>query len=227
MPWKIMVVDDEPDVLKLIKAMVEPLGCDVITIQDSREAAQRLTVEKVDGVFVDVRMPHIDGFELTRFIRTTARNDKVPIVLLTGLDDAQTMRKGFQAGATMFLGKPFTHERMYSLFNAMRSALFRERRRYVRLPFRAAVRCSSKGRNFTSSTLDIAEGGMLIEPSGRLDVGEELDLEFNLPSEREPLRVRGRVVRKEPPDRAGIEFTNVPSREKEMLLTYITAAIKV
>ncbi len=66
MPARIMAVDDEPDVLRTFKTLVEPLGYEVITIVDGREAAERLKSEKFDGIFVDAQMPHLDGFELTK-----------------------------------------------------------------------------------------------------------------------------------------------------------------
>ena len=96
-----MVVDDEPAVLDLIKSMIEPMGCEIQTMDDSRAAAERLETEKFDGVLVDVVMPHLDGFELTKRIRRSRNNRE--IVMLTGFDDVDTIRKGFGAGATCFL----------------------------------------------------------------------------------------------------------------------------
>jgi CheY-like chemotaxis protein len=67
-----MVVDDEPDVLKSIKAMLESLECEVRTMDDSREAAKRLERERFDGILLNVRMPHLDGLELTKLIRASS-----------------------------------------------------------------------------------------------------------------------------------------------------------
>lgn len=63
MKLRIMAVDEELPVLNLLKGMLEPLGCEVRAVADSRVAAERLNEEKVDGLIVDVRMPHMDGFE--------------------------------------------------------------------------------------------------------------------------------------------------------------------
>lgn len=138
---KVMVVDDEPEVLQLIKVMIQPLRCDVLAISDSGEAARRLEAKKFDGVLLDVLMPHLDGIELARLIRKSALNRGVPIVMLTGLDDVNTTCRGFSAGATCFLGKPASRERLYALVKAMRASLLREKRRHARLPYRTAVNC--------------------------------------------------------------------------------------
>jgi CheY-like chemotaxis protein len=139
MALKIMVVDDEPGVLKLLKAMVEPLGIQVVTMADSREASARLEREKFDGIFVDVRMPHMDGFELTTHVRASRSNSGIPIVMLTGLNDVQAMRQAFKVGVTFFLNKPFTREQVTRLLKAARGAMLREKRRYARLPLQTTV----------------------------------------------------------------------------------------
>src|SRR5271157_3835465 len=104
---KILLVDDEPEVCRLVKTMVEPLGVEVRTSSDSREAALILQTEKFDGIMLDVAMPNLDGVELTRKIRASPPNQQVPIIMITGMDDVETMRRAFEAGATFFIGKPF------------------------------------------------------------------------------------------------------------------------
>ena len=113
---KILVVDDEPEVCKLLKSMVEPLGVEVRTSSDSREAALIVENEKFDGIMLDAVMPNLDGFELARIIRTTPPNQQAPIIMITGMDDVDTMRRAFKAGATFFIGKPFSREKIYALF---------------------------------------------------------------------------------------------------------------
>jgi CheY-like chemotaxis protein len=252
MALKILAVDDEPGVLNLLKTMVEPLGYEVVTLADSRQAALRIEDEKFDGILLDVLMPHLDGFELTRRIRSSRLNFGVPIVMLTSLNDVGTMRKGFTLGVTFFLGKPFTRERIYGLFKAARGSFLREKRLRARLPFRTTVKCKIGQfgeRQFRSGSLDIGVGGLLLEPSGGLDVGQELFLEFMLPPgsatmapvedkprkslfhdaparEEEPRQVRAKVVYREPPDRIAVEFVLPPADVLEAIQRYITADVR-
>jgi CheY-like chemotaxis protein len=223
---KIMAVDDEPAVVGLLKAHLESLGCEVLAIVDSREAAKQLEVEKVDGLFVDFRMPHVDGFELAKLVRKSKLNRLVPIVMLTGLDDAETMRRAFNMGISFFLGKPFTRERVYNLYIATRGPMLREKLRYIRLPYRTTVECTwgpQHQSHFKSSSVDIGEGGMLLSPSGGVAVGQELDLSFSLPDYPQALKVHARVVREVPPRGIGLMFLSLDAREKEALQKYIAA----
>ncbi len=226
MAIKVMVVDDEPEILKLFKATVEPLGYEVLTLVDSREAAQRLKSEKFDGVFVDMKMPYMDGFELTRCARASPLNGTVPIVMLTAYDDLETMRKAFQVGITFFLGKPFTRERAFSLFGAMRGAMLKEKRRHARLPFRTVVNCMLGQKQFKAASLNISGSGILMEPSGGLEVGQEIGLEFAMPGAPRLLKPHAKVVRKEPPDRVGLKFSALEPADREAIQHYMLAGVK-
>ncbi len=230
MSLKVMVVDDDPEVLKSIQTMLEPLGCEILGMGDSREAALRLEKEKFDGIFLDVKMPDLDGFELTKLARRSTLNREVPVVMLTGFDDVETMRKGFRAGATCFLGKPVSLERLYALIKAMRGAMLKEKRRHARLPFRAAVKCRVGPdfyRQFVSNSSTISESGMSLESSGGAEVGQELDLEFVISASAKPMKVRVRVVRRAPPDLLGVEFLKLETKCREAIQRYVEGAVKL
>lgn len=225
MSLKIMVVDDEPEVLKLVKTVLEPLGYEVLTEADSRQAAERLDKQKFDGVFVDVRMPNMDGFELTKRIRTSPSNARVPIAMITGFDDVESMRQGFKAGVTFFLSKPFNPDKLRGALNAMRSVMLREKRRYARLPLRTTVSCRFGERQCKLGSVNISECGMLLESSPGLEVGQEVHLQFMIPLGREPLKPRCKVVRKEPPDRIGVQFLALEPEDREAIQGYITGRL--
>jgi CheY-like chemotaxis protein len=229
MKIRIMAVDDEPAVLGLLKPMLEAHGYEVMATTDSREALQRLEIEKVDGLFVDVRMPYLDGFELTRQVRALKLNGQVPIVMLTGSDDGETMRKGFNMGISFFLGKPFTRERVYRLLGAIKGSLAQEQQRYVRIPFQTTVGCNwgyhSAGQ-FKSDSQDISQGGMRLSALGGLDVGIGVSLTFALPNFSQKLSVEAKVVRKVPDDGIGLKFVGLPPWEKASLQQYIRACLK-
>ncbi len=226
MALRIMAVDDEPDVLRLVKTMVEPLGVEVLTVADSREAATRLEIEKFDGFLVDVQMPYVNGFELTKLVRASRFNSKTPIVMLTGHDDVDTMRQGFKAGVTFFLGKPFSPEKLRGLFIPMRDAMLKEKRRYARLPLRTVVSCRLGENCFKSLSLNISKAGMLLTPSGGLDAGQEVDLQFMMPGTSKPLNLRAKVVRKAPPDYIGVQFTRLTIENREAIERYIEVRVE-
>lgn len=228
MALKIVAVDDDPEVLKLIKSIVEPLGCEILILGDSLEAARRLEQERFDGIFVDALMPNMDGFELTKRIRGSSLNSATPIVMITGQADAETMRRGFKAGVTCFLGKPITWERLYTLVRAMRAPMLREKIRHVRLPYQTPVKCRTgldSGQQFVSASTVISERGMLLGSGGKLETGQEVDLEFEMPDAPKPLHVRGKVLRQEPPHRVAVEFIRISDDDREVIRRYIAGNV--
>jgi DNA-binding response OmpR family regulator len=225
---RIMVVDDEKPILDLIRMTIENDGYEVMAMQDSRGAAELLKSEKFDGVFADVRMPNMDGFELTRVVRGSAMNSRIPVVLITGLSDVQTMREGFQAGASCFLAKPIGPKEVSGLVRALRGSMLKERRRHARLPFRTAVSCQvdeNGGRHFQTVSLNIGEGGMLLNPSGGLEVGQRIKMEFTLPEGAQISNAQGLVVRKDQEGGAGIEFVGLTLEYQEAIRSHIITEV--
>lgn len=226
MSLKILVVDDEPDVCKLLKSLLEPLGIETLALSDSQEAARRVVSEKFDGIVLDANMPSPDGFELTRHVRTHALNRGAPIVMITAWDNVATMRKAFRAGISFFLGKPFTPEKLYGLLRAARGAMLREKRHHARLPLRTTVVCIFREEKYNVTSLNVCEGGMALENAGGAPLGEYVEVEFRLPTSSDLLKLRGKVIRKEPPDRTALQFLNLLETDREALQDFIAGKVK-
>lgn len=226
MPLKVMAVDDEPEVLKFLQKILEPREVEVLTMSDSRQAAERLERERFDAVLLDVMMPHLDGFGLTRRIRNSPFNMSTPIVMVTAYDDANTMREGFKAGITFFLGKPIDPSKVRGLLNVTRGAILREKRRHARLPFRTTVDCRFGELHFKAMSLNLGANGMALEPSGGLESGQALEVEFLLPEAEHSVKQLARVVRNEMPDRIAVEFVDLSPANKEALRNYFSGLIK-
>jgi CheY-like chemotaxis protein len=225
MSLKILVVESKSEVYRLTKSMIEPLGLEVLALADSREAARRLETEKFDGVMLEVHMPHLDGFELTKLIRATPLNRAVPVVMIAGEGDADTMRRGFKVGVTFYLGKPITREKLYALLRATRGIFLREKRRHTRLPYRTTVHCRVRDMHFRAESINISEGGMLLERSGGARVGEILELEFTVPPGA-PLSALAKVIRKDPSDRTSLQFTQIASSDREVIKEYVLGEVR-
>ena len=226
MSMKLMVVDDDPAALELVQALVEPLGYEVLALTDSRHAAECVNEQKFDGIFVDVQMPNLDGFELTKLIRASRSNSRVPIVMITALEDIETMRHGYKAGVTFFLTKPFDSEKLRGLLLTMRSTILREKTRYVRLPFCTTVTCRRGDEQFKLGSLNISECGMLLESSSGLESGQEVNLDFTFSPGQEHLSLRAKIVHKEQPDRIGVQFHDLTSEDQETVRQYISRGLK-
>jgi signal transduction histidine kinase len=103
----ILVVDDEPMNVELLQAILESNGYNVLTACDGFEAMHILAKTKVDLVLLDVLMPHMDGYEVTRRIRSQKKTMGLPLILITALHESEERIKGIDAGCDDFLTKPF------------------------------------------------------------------------------------------------------------------------
>lgn len=106
---RILVADDDPAILRLVTAIVEKEGFTVVAARDGREAYKILQTDAdfVAGIF-DVVMPHIQGPEIVRYMKTEKRLMRIPVMMMTAEQNPKLSSDSFAAGAVVFLPKPFT-----------------------------------------------------------------------------------------------------------------------
>jgi signal transduction histidine kinase len=109
---KILVVDDEPLNRTTLEAMLLGEGYDLQFAQDGREACALAQTGHPDLILLDVMMPEMDGFAVTRQIRRDPAIGRIPIILITALDDDRSRLEGLRAGADDFLTKPCRREEL-------------------------------------------------------------------------------------------------------------------
>ena len=102
----ILVVDDDPVVRSLMRATLERDGFTVIEAGDGAEGCRLYEEHRPDLLLVDLVMPHMDGYELCRVLRSRPESVYVPIVVATSLDDLPSIARAYDAGATDFIPKP-------------------------------------------------------------------------------------------------------------------------
>ena len=110
-PVNILLVDDQPENLVALEAMLEPLGQRLVTARSGREALRALLEMDVAVILLDVRMPDMDGFETAAIIRTRERSRDTPILFLTAADQSHELaQQGYAVGAVDYLSKPVVPE---------------------------------------------------------------------------------------------------------------------
>jgi len=102
----ILVVDDQALNIELLEALLAPQGYEVLMAGSGEEALEKLSANAIDLVLLDVIMPGMDGFALTRRIRQDRANLLLPIILVTALRDTEDRIKGIEAGCDDFISKP-------------------------------------------------------------------------------------------------------------------------
>lgn len=104
----VLVVDDDPIMLRTLEKQLPPWGLQVTTIEDPSQLWAMLPQLKPDLLILDVEMPQVDGIELCRVIRSDRQWGSLPILFLTARRDTETLQQIFQAGADDYIAKPFT-----------------------------------------------------------------------------------------------------------------------
>ena len=106
----ILVADDDPMIRLLAEQTLTNKSFDVLQAKDGKEALEIFKLKKPDLILCDVMMPTIDGFELCSSIRAMKQGENVPIVMMTGLNDARSIKQAFSIGATDYCEKPINWE---------------------------------------------------------------------------------------------------------------------
>ena len=116
---KILVADDEQDVRELVVYRLKRAGYEVVEAIDGEEALKLAAANAPALAILDVMMPKLDGFELTRKLRETASTKDIPVILLTARAQEGDVNRGFEAGADDYLRKPFSPEELVARVRAI------------------------------------------------------------------------------------------------------------
>ncbi|MFM7319983.1 MAG: response regulator transcription factor [Armatimonadota bacterium] len=104
---RILVVDDEPNIVRLIQVNLERQGYQVDIANNGQQALERIRAAKPDLLVSDVMMPEMDGFELLSNIRRDPALEMLPVIMLTAKAQDRDVMEGYTRGADMYLTKPF------------------------------------------------------------------------------------------------------------------------
>lgn len=104
---RILLVDDEPDLLSMVKLRLEANGYEVITASDGNTAYEKAKSETPDLIILDLMLPGIDGYQVCRLLKFDERYRSIPIIMLTALSQKEDKEWGQKVGADYYLTKPF------------------------------------------------------------------------------------------------------------------------
>ncbi|MBI4483968.1 MAG: response regulator [Acidobacteria bacterium] len=217
MALKVLIVEDDAPTLELMSEILTSLKVEVRPVSDGQQVAALVSREKFDGIFLDLMMPRVDGFELARQIRRSSWNKSTPIVIVTGREDRQTMAQAFKAGGTFFLRKPIDRGRLTRLLNSTRGTMLEERRRLRRIPIAIEVCCQSGFRKITGMSSNLGLNGILFQGDSSLVPGSRVRLSFRLAGQDSALEAEGIIARVDEEHRAGVRFTQISAQHRQRL----------
>jgi len=119
MAKRILVVDDDENILNLEKTILEQKGFQVTTADGGVEALKVLGEQTFDLILLDVMMPEVDGFTVCRKIKEEPRLKDIPVIFLTAKGGGEALAEGFESGAVMYINKPFTANKLLTIVNTM------------------------------------------------------------------------------------------------------------
>jgi DNA-binding response OmpR family regulator len=115
----VLAADDDDDILQLIVFRLERSGYTVLQARDGEEALALALEHRPDLAVLDVLMPKMDGFELTRRLRAEPTTSRMPIIMLTARVQDADVQQGFDAGADDYLRKPFSPQELRARVQAI------------------------------------------------------------------------------------------------------------
>jgi phosphate regulon transcriptional regulator PhoB len=116
---RILVVDDEPDLVELVSYNLKKEGFKVTTSPDGEDALEKVRKSAFDLVILDLMLPGIQGVELCRMIRGNPRTEAVPIIMLTAKGDVSDKIRGLETGADDYMTKPFSPKELIARVRAL------------------------------------------------------------------------------------------------------------
>ncbi|MGH9805566.1 MAG: response regulator [Candidatus Acidiferrales bacterium] len=219
---RILVVDKDPETLKLLETTIKTMGGEPFCHASGRAALTVANRQKFDGAFIDWDSAELGGEQVIKMIRRSKSNSTIPIAILTTTHNAKVITSGFKAGATFFLSKPGGTLELTRLLNASRGAMLEERRRYTRVPVKMAVVCKWGGKTATGQAVDVSASGLLVSLIPPPEPGSKLAVEFTLPKAHNAIEVDAEVMRVTHANQTGLRFLQLAPEKRDEILKYVS-----
>jgi len=177
MSKRLLVVDDEPNLLRAVAACLKAENYEVSTARSGHEALLQLAESVPDLVISDIRMPGMDGYKLARQLRGSPRTALVPIVFLTAKDETADRIEGFRAGIDAYLTKPFEPDELIAVVSAILQRVERTHSQIARLV--SAGKVDDTSVSFPDEALTDAENRVAVAVSRGLtnkEIAAELEI---------------------------------------------------
>jgi DNA-binding response OmpR family regulator len=116
---RILVVEDDPNALRILQVALEGEGYQVSTASDGGEALRKAREEKPDLAILDIMLPGIDGYQICRYLRSNPDTATMPVLMLTAKTGGRAQMAGFESGADDYLFKPINLEEVLKRVKAL------------------------------------------------------------------------------------------------------------
>ncbi len=115
----IMVVDDNPDIITIVRTILEGKGYGVMSASSGMELLNELKTQKPDLIILDIMMPEMDGLEVLTRLKGVTETSTIPVILLTAKVQYEDVLGGYKLGADYYITKPFTSTQLVNGINLL------------------------------------------------------------------------------------------------------------
>ena len=217
---KILIAESDPALMHTLNSTLSAMGAETVCLTDGNQGDNYINRQKFDGFFVDYRMPGVDGIELAKMIRASGPNRTSTLVMLADGADTSALKDSFRTGANFVLQKPLNAGHIGSMLNASRGMMLEERRRHQRANSDFILLCQWNNTDTRGICANISATGCLADLREVPDAGTVAALEFTLPGDSKPLKIKTIVVRVTKDEQVAFQFANLEHAQKKQIMEF-------
>jgi hypothetical protein len=221
MNLKSLLLSSDEKTVRILRRVLGDLEIDVEHCSSPDDAICRITRQRFEAIIADASNREAAGSVL-RAAKAAPVNKRALTVVL--VESPVGLKGGFELGAHFVLHKPLAVERAKASFRAVRALMKRERRVQLRVEVQIPVECIGSGRH-SAKTIDLCEGGMAIQFSGRVGKENSLHFSLELPGMNQKLEIDGELAWEGYQNRAGVRFTNTTDEQRNLLRQWLNSQL--
>ena len=218
MNLKTLLLSSDEKTVRILRRVLGDLEIDVQHTATADDAIRLITRQRFEGIIVDVTNMEEAG-DVLRGAKAAPVNKRALAIVL--VESSVGMKGGFDMGAHFVLHKPFAVERAKASFRAVRALMRRERRMQMRVPVQVPVSCFGSA-SYKAKTIDICEGGMAIQFSGKVAKESPLRFSLELPGLNRVLEIYGELAWEGNGEQAGVRFKDATDDQRGLLRKWLS-----
>jgi DNA-binding response OmpR family regulator len=220
MNLKSLLLSSDEKTIRILRRVLSDLEIGVEHCSATDDAIRRITRQRFEAIIVDAANPEAGSVLLGA--KAAPVNKRALTVVL--VESSIGLKGGFEMGAHFVLHKPFAVERAKASFRAVRAMMKRERRVKMRVPVQIPVECSGTGQ-YKAKTIDLCEGGMALQFSGRVAKESVLRFSLELPGIKKKLEILGELAWEGNGHQAGVRFKDATDEQRNVLRQWLNGQL--
>ncbi len=221
MNLKSLLLSSDEKTVRILRRVLSDLEIAVEHCSATDEAIRRITRQRFEAIIVDAADAE-GASQVLRGAQAAPVNKRALSIVL--VDPSVGLKGGFEMGAHFVLHKPFAVERAKASFRAVRALMKRERRVQLRVPVQVPVECQGT-HHYKAKTIDLCEGGMALQFTGRVAKESSLRFSLELPGMAQKLDIHGELAWGGSDSHAGVRFKDTTGEQRNALRQWLNSQL--